>query len=91
MISAASFIAATGFESIAGVAHEDLRDAEPEVEPPGPAASCVTRASIAIWIGWRVNGEMIPQPTASRSVSRATSGDSAVDERASIECFRHHG
>src|SRR6476619_4040844 len=34
---------------------------------------------------------MIPQPTASRSVSRATSGDSAVEERASIECLRHHG
>src|SRR5947209_6720839 len=34
---------------------------------------------------------MIPQPTASRSVSRAISGDSAVDERASIECLRHHG
>ena len=38
-----------------------------------------------------MNGEMIPQPTASRSVSRATSGESAVDDRASIECFRHHG
>ena len=38
-----------------------------------------------------MNGEMIPQPTASRSVSRAISGESAVDDRASIECFRHHG
>ena len=38
-----------------------------------------------------MNGEMIPQPTASRSVSRATSAESAVDDRASIECFRHHG
>src|SRR5579859_7654269 len=46
---------------------------------------------MAIWIGCRVYGEMIPQPTASRLVSRATSADSAVDERASIECFRHHG
>ena len=34
---------------------------------------------------------MIPQPTARRSVSRATSGESAVDDRASIECLRHHG
>src|SRR5262249_28305542 len=34
---------------------------------------------------------MIPQPTASRSVSRATSGERAVDDRASIECLRHEG
>src|SRR5436190_5947291 len=34
---------------------------------------------------------MIPPPTASRSVSRATSAESAVDDRASIECLRLHG
>src|SRR3954452_485157 len=34
---------------------------------------------------------MIPQPIASLVVSRAITADSAVDERASIECFRHHG
>ena len=64
---------------------------KPRRKRSGPAASCVTRASIATWIGWRVNGEMIPQPTVSRSVSRAISGEIAVAERASIECLRHHG
>ncbi len=69
-----------------------IRDgAEAEAEAAGPAASWVTRASIATSIGWRVNGEMIPQPIVSRSVSRAISGESAVAERASIECLRHHG
>src|SRR3954471_4847509 len=58
---------------------------------PGPAASCTTRASIATCTGWRVNGEMIPQPTARRSVSRAISAETTVDERASIPCLRHHG
>ena len=58
---------------------------------PGPAASCTTRASIATCTGWRVNGEMIPQPIVSRSVSRAISAETTVDERASIRCLRHHG
>jgi hypothetical protein len=34
---------------------------------------------------------MIPQPTASRSVSFAISAETTVDERASIPCFRHQG
>ncbi len=55
------------------------------------ASSWVTRASIATWIGWRVNGEMIPQPTVSCSVSLAISAESTVELRASIWCLRHHG
>ena len=58
---------------------------------PGPAASCTTRASIATCTGWRVNGEMIPQPIVSRFVSRAISAETTVDERASMPCLRHHG
>src|SRR4051794_36387987 len=57
---------------------------------PG-AASCTTRASIATCTGWRVNGEMIPQPIVSRSVSTAISAETTVDERASIPCLRHQG
>jgi hypothetical protein len=38
-----------------------------------------------------VNGEMIPQPIASLSVSRAMSAETTVDERASMPCLRHHG
>ena len=34
---------------------------------------------------------MIPQPIGMRRVSRATSAVTAVDDRASNECFRHHG
>src|SRR5262245_25994387 len=34
---------------------------------------------------------MIPQPIVSRSVSRAISAETTVDERASIPCLRHHG
>ena len=64
---------------------------KPSRNRPGPAASCTTRASIATCTGCRVNGEMIPQPIVSRSVSRAISADTTVDERASIPCFRHHG
>ena len=92
-ISAASFIAATGFAPSAMPAWrmKIFETPSPRWNRPGPAASCVTRASIAIWIGCRVYGEMIPQPTASRSVSRATRADRAVDDRASIECLRHHG
>ena len=63
----------------------------PSRNRPGPAASCTTRASIATCTGWRVKGEMIPQPIVSRSVSRAISADTTVDERASIPCLRHHG
>ena len=40
---------------------------KPSRKRPGPAASWTTRASIATWTGWRVNGEMIPQPIVSRS------------------------
>jgi hypothetical protein len=64
---------------------------KPSRNRPGPAASWTTRASIATWIGCRVNGEMIPQPIVSRLVSRAMSADTTVDERASIPCLRHHG
>src|SRR3990170_3437189 len=64
---------------------------KPSRNRPGPAASCTTRASIATWTGCRVNGEMIPQPIVSRLVSRATSAETTVDERASIPCLRHHG
>src|SRR5207244_12238453 len=41
--------------------------------------------------GWRVNGEMTPQPTVSRFVACAISPDATVDERASMPCLRHHG
>src|SRR6187551_436411 len=34
---------------------------------------------------------MIPQPIVSRSVSRAMSADTPVDDRASIPCLRHQG
>ena len=64
---------------------------KPSRNRPGPAASWTTRASIATCTGWRVNGEMIPQPTVSRFVSRAISAETTVDERASIPCLRHHG
>ena len=73
------------------VVEEDLRGPEAEDEPARPAASCTTRASIATCTGWRVNGEMIPQPIVSRFVSRAISADTTVDERASMPCLRHHG
>ena len=63
---------------------------KPSRNRPG-ASSCTTRASIATCTGWRVNGEMIPQPIVSRSVSRAISPETTVDERASIPCLRHHG
>ncbi len=64
---------------------------KPRMNRPGPAASCTTRASIATWTGCRVNGEMIPQPIVSRSVSRAISAETTVEPRASIWCLRHHG
>jgi len=38
-----------------------------------------------------VNGEMIPQPTVSRFVSRAINAETTVDERASMPCLRHQG
>ena len=63
----------------------------PSRKRPGPAASCTTRASIAACTGWRVKGEMIPQPIVSRSVSLAIRPETTVDERASIPCFRHQG
>ncbi len=34
---------------------------------------------------------MIPQPIVRRSVSRAMSAPTPVEERASIPCLRHHG
>ena len=64
---------------------------KPMMKRSGPAASCTTRASIATCTGWRVNGEMIPQPIVRREVSRAISAETTVDERASIPCLRHHG
>ena len=64
---------------------------KPRMNRPGPAASSTTRASMATCTGCRVNGEMIPQPTVKRSVSRAITADATVDERASIPCLRHHG
>ena len=63
----------------------------PSRKRSGPAASCTTRASIATCTGWRVQGEMIPQPIVSRVVSRAIRADTTVDDRASIWCLRHHG
>src|SRR5919108_953162 len=64
---------------------------KPSRNRPGPAASCTTRASMATCTGWRVKGEMIPQPIVRRAVSRAITADTTVEERASIPCFRHHG
>src|SRR4051794_20650468 len=64
---------------------------KPSRNRPGPAASWTTRASIATWTGCRVNGEMIPQPTVSRSVSFPIKADTTVEERASIPCLRHQG
>src|SRR4051812_34072776 len=58
---------------------------------PGPAASCTTRASIAACTGWRVEAAMMPQPIVRRSVSRAMSAPTPVEERASIPCLRHQG
>ena len=34
---------------------------------------------------------MIPHPIVSRSVSRAISAETTVEERASMPCLRHHG
>ena len=34
---------------------------------------------------------MIPQPIVSRSVSRAISAESTVEDFASMPCFRHQG
>src|SRR2546430_3292088 len=64
---------------------------KPSRKRSGPAASWTTRASIATWTGWRVNGEMIPQPTVSCSVWRAINAETTVEERASIPCLRHQG
>ena len=64
---------------------------KPSRKRPGPAASWTTRASIAACTGWRVNGEMIPHPTAIRSVRSAIRAETTVEERASIPCLRHHG
>ena len=36
-------------------------------------------------------GEMIPQPIVSRSVSCAINAETTVEERASIPCLRHQG
>ncbi len=46
---------------------------------------------MAICTGWRVYGEMMPQPMVMRFVSRAAMAVTAVEERASMECLRHHG
>src|SRR5690242_18442557 len=46
---------------------------------------------MAICTGCRVYGEMIPQPMAILFVSRAMMAVVAVEERASMECFRHQG
>ena len=40
---------------------------KPSRNRSGPAASWTTRASIATCTGWRVQGEMIPQPIVSRA------------------------
>ena len=64
---------------------------KPRMKRPGPAASCTTRASIAACTGCRVDAAMIPQPIVSRSVSRAISAATPVEERASIPCLRHQG
>ena len=64
---------------------------KPAMKRPGPAASCTRRASIAACTGWRVYGEMIPQPTARRLVSSAIMPASTVDDFASMPCLRHHG
>jgi hypothetical protein len=63
----------------------------PSRKRPGPAASWTTRASIAACTGWRVKGEMIPQPIVSRFVCAAINAETTVEERASIPCFRHQG
>jgi len=36
-------------------------------------------------------GQRVLQPIVSRSVSRASTAEVTVDDRASIPCFRHHG
>ena len=46
---------------------------------------------MATCTGWRVYGEMIPQPTVSRFVSRAMMPASTVEDLASMPCLRHHG
>ena len=82
----------SGLTSSAPISFMKIRDApKPSRKRSSPAASAITRASIATVIGWRVNGEMIPQPIVSRSVSCAISGEIAVAERHSIACLRHHG
>ena len=63
---------------------------KPRMKRPG-ASSCTTRASIATCTGWRVNGEMIPQPIVSRSVAPAITAEATVEERASMPCLRHQG
>ena len=91
-ISTASRIGPSVFDvCIAALFRKIFEVPKPMMKRSGPAASCTTRASIATCTGWRVNGEMIPQPIVSVEVSRAISADTTVDERASIPCLRHHG
>src|SRR5215217_8388359 len=91
-ISTASRIGPSVFEvCIAALLRKIFDVPKPRMNRPGPAASCTTRASIATCTGWRVNGEMIPQPIVSFSVSRAISAETTVEDRASIPCLRHQG
>jgi len=46
---------------------------------------------MAICTGWRVYGEMMPQPIVMRWVWVATTAVIAVEERASKPCLRHQG
>ncbi len=95
-ISTESRIVASGFVTFGGppclvLLRKILDVPKPAMKRPGPAASCTSRASMATCTGWRVYGEMIPQPTVSRFVSRAMMPASTVEDLASMPCLRHHG
>ena len=96
MIATESRMCASGFVSCGEppcfvLLRKILDVPKPAMKRPGPAASCTRRASIAACTGWRVYGEMIPQPTARRLVSSAIMPASTVDDFASMPCLRHHG
>jgi hypothetical protein len=71
------------------VIEDDLGRPQPDREPPG-AADVLHRPCFHGDLERRLlAGVMIPHATRTRSVTCPISADSAVADRASIECLRH--